>query len=128
MAAVFLPLARSGEKAMDVVAARSGQFILDAPHFLQDNVASLKQFRFFHHVIRRVLQSISTAWINQSQILEIIPIATTVSGQQACRVNLRVRSDQEIRHNPTALANLAPGNDETSARQEQRCPPTMAET
>ena len=39
MAGKFLPFARIGEKAINVVSTRGGQFVFDAPDFAQDKIA-----------------------------------------------------------------------------------------
>jgi hypothetical protein len=47
MAGVLLAFPRFGEKAMHVVPPRGGQFILDAPDFLEDQVAAALHRWFF---------------------------------------------------------------------------------
>jgi hypothetical protein len=47
MAGMFLPFAGLGKEAMHVVSTRRGQFILDAPDFLQHDIGALIRLHSF---------------------------------------------------------------------------------
>src|ERR1019366_9510146 len=78
MAAMLLPLAGFSEKAMNIVAPGCGQFVLDAPDFLEDQIAPTLDARFIwglRHMIRlKVLRACRWTAVHS---LELEPAGAT---------------------------------------------------